>query len=272
MTLSSLPFIKASALGNDFIIIDSQDRPLPSFSQNQIRRLCHRQLGVGCDQLILIKRMENNPPQITFYNSDGSLAEACGNGTRCVAKLLLQESARSEMDLNIDGKIIRVACSDNQILVNMGMADFSSSDIPVTDDYDPQRLLDITKTTLVPDLVNIGNPHLIFRVQSLKEIEAREIGPKLENHPFFPKRINVNFVEILSPSSVKLKVWERGAGETLACGTGACATVAALHKKQLVGEMVDVFQEGGDLMIQVDSYHHIWMKGPADLIFQGFLF
>lgn len=269
-------------LGNDFVVIDdfgpipATDRPLdPTLA----RRICDRRFGVGADQLLWLKKPlnANSDTQMTILNADGSTAEMCGNGIRAVALYLKKRYFPEKTSLRIDTlagvMIVSVRKGENDqdlVRVNMGPprlgAGFRSNE---------PEVLTIAETpaggiTLRFHEVSMGNPHAVIFVDSIDRIQAPELGPKVEHHPRFPQRTNVEWVQVTGPDSIRIKVWERGAGETLACGTGACAAaVAALAIGRVQGE-VKVSLPGGILKISwAGGKEPVMMEGPAEEVFQG---
>jgi len=267
----SLPFIKATALGNDFVILDARKKNL-SLTQLQIQKLVNRREGVGCDQVIVLK-----PPQhvqadvkLEFYNADGSQAEACGNGTRCVAYILMEERSKDSLQIETE-KILHYAHrvldkSKSVISITMGKPRFDWTDIPLVT---PKALKDVIYQDQSPFCVNVGNPHAVFFVHDVQSVPISTIGPQIENHKAFPKRTNVGFAEVLDNQTLSLRVWERGAGYTLACGTGACAAAVIAIKKGLTQTPVRTIQEGGDLTIDWKEEGEIIMIGSARIVFWG---
>lgn len=283
--MPKIEFIKMHGLGNDFVIIDMrQNQVIEKFINSQsIQQIANRRLGIGCDQVIVITPAKSGEAAAGFkvFNADGSQAEACGNGTRCVAAYLGQGTIVMEGPTRLLKAFVQDATT---VTVNMGKPKFHWQDIPLAHFADTQALeINLAHVHpkgayiyngIKPVALNIGNPHLVFVVDELDKVEAAILGQILENHPLFPERTNVGFVQIVRPDLLLLKVWERGTGLTLACGTGACAAlVAAYCGKSIVSDSARnaiVRQEGGDLFIEWKDSGDVFMTGPAQVSFQGF--
>jgi diaminopimelate epimerase len=264
--MKEISFYKMQGAGNDFVIIDGRDNEV-NLTAQQIQKLAHRNFGIGCDQLIIISHSPGGQVKMTIHNQDGSAAGACGNAARCVAKLL----NRDNIEIDVGGrKIFAVKEGDGTFTINMGEPNFAWQSIPLSQALDPMNLnFDYAQPFNQGYAVSIGNPHLIFFLPApAQEKQVIGVGPDFEKHDFFPKRVNVNFAYIRDSHHIDLKVWERGAGLTLACGSGACATVAVAHKLGLVHENVTVTLLGGNLNIKVTE-QGITMNGDAQEVFQG---
>lgn len=274
--MSQVPFTKAVALGNDFLIFDMRTGSV-NLSANQIKMIADRRTGLGCDQLIIMLSPTDQKADILlkFYNSDGTEAEACGNGTRCVAHLLLEHECKDEMHIQTAGMICKAywAGENRQsgITVVLDEPRFEWDQIPLASSNALAQVI-YSKTT--PFCVNVGNPHAIFFVENLAEVPLSSIGPQIENHPAFPQRINVGFAQITNDRTIQLRVWERGSGYTMACGTGACAAAAAAIHQQLVPATqspLTIIQEGGEIIVDWKPGNPLMMTGPAQISFQGIL-
>ncbi len=263
-------FIKMNGLGNDFIVIDQRVSEF-DLSEEQVKLICHRKNGVGCDQLIMIRKSQkNSDPLIKFFNSDGSEIDACGNGSRCVANFLMKESKSEEINLTTRERTI--ACKkidDVTVSVNMGKPKFKWNEIPLTKDIDPVEInFSIKDLTLQkPFLVNIGNPHIIFFDNEIEKYDIESFGPLIENDDLFPEKINVSFAKLKNDNHILLNVWERGAGITNACGTAACATAVAGVEMGVIKNKVKVTLPGGNLEIYYKSNNNIIMTGPTEINF-----
>ena len=263
-------FVKMNGLGNDFIVIDQRVSEF-DLSEEQIKLICNRTDGVGCDQLIMIRKsQDNSDPLIKFFNSDGSEIDACGNGSRCVANFLMKE-AKSEK-INLTTRERTIACEkidDVTVSVNMGKPKFKWNEIPLTKDVDPEDInFSIRDLTLKkPFLVNIGNPHIIFFDDEIEKYDVESFGSLIENDSLFPEKINVSFAKLKSDNHIVLNVWERGAGKTNACGTAACATAVAGVEIGVIKNKVTVTLPGGDLEIYYKSSDNIIMTGPTEINF-----
>jgi len=260
-----LRFLKMHGLGNDFVIIDARGAGDP-VTPVLARALGDRHRGVGFDQLAVITESDTADANVTFWNSDGSSAGACGNATRCVAHLLLAESGAGTLAMDTaNGRLTAERLADGGIRVDMGPARTGWRDIPLAEEADTTAL----PLPGNPGAVSMGNPHCVFFVDDAEAVTLAEVGPHWEHHPLFPERTNVEFVHTLSPGEVRLRVWERGAGITLACGSGACAAVVAGIRKGLLGRRVTVHLDGGALEIEWRENGHVCMTGPVSHVFEG---
>lgn len=283
----AIEFAKYEGLGNDFILIDDRDRQDPSLTPEQSERLCDRNFCVGGDGVIFaLASPEGKEDEFDFtmriYNSDGSEPEMCGNGIRCLAQFLkdLGEDAKTYRINTLAGPIIPVMNDDGTITVDMGEPELVGPNVPTTltpnfdGDSVVEQTLECNGKEWKVSAVSMGNPHAIIFVDDLEALDFETDGPALESHKAFPAKINVEFVQVMSPSHLKMKVWERGAGPTLACGTGACAlTVAAVRAGKIprAGEEgTRVTLPGGDLFIEWrEENNRVYMKGPGTLSFKG---
>ena len=270
--MQKIKFIKMHGLGNDFVVIDKRKANI-EITENLIKKLSNRRSGAGCDQLITINQNNNNDADVAIeiFNPNGDRAEACGNGTRCVAKLLFDENQNIEkLKILSDAGILVAKQNEENITINMGKISTDWKTIPLSEEIDtlniPIKVNGFSKGVSV----NIGNPHVVFFGKSIENIDLDYIGPKIENHKFFPNKTNVEFVEIVNPEKIKMKVWERGAGITLACGSGACAAVYAAWKKKLIKNIAEVQLEKGSLYISIINNEAI-MTGPAEISYNGYV-
>ena len=270
--MQKIEFIKMHGLGNDFVIIDKRSTNI-KITENLIKKLSNRKTGAGCDQLITIKKSNNNNADVAIeiFNPSGDRAEACGNGTRCVAKLLFDENKNID-SLNIlsDAGILIAKLNEKKISVNMGKISTDWKTIPLSEEIDTLNIPIKVDGFSEGVSVNVGNPHIVFFGSSIENIDLNYLGPKIENHKFFPNKTNVEFIEIVSPEKIKMKVWERGVGITLACGSGACAAVYAGWKKKLIKNIVEVQLEKGSLHISIINNEAI-MTGPAEISYNGYV-
>jgi len=270
--MQKIEFTKMHGLGNDFVIIDRRSKKI-EINDNLIRKLSDRRTGAGCDQLITINNTDNKNAniRIDIFNPAGDKAEACGNGTRCVAKILFDENDEKKTlkILSDAGTLIAKKVGVN-ISVNMGKITTFWKKIPLSEDMDPLNIPIRVEGFDNGVGVNIGNPHIVFFGKSIENIDLNQIGPKIETHKFFPKKTNVEFIEIINSKKIKMKVWERGAGITLACGSGACAAVYAGWKKNLVEQNTEVQLEKGSLHISIVDEEAI-MTGPAEISYNGYI-
>lgn len=268
-------FSKMHGLGNDFVVVDCITQNV-FFSPDLIRRLADRNTGIGFDQLLIVEAPYD--PETDFhyriFNSDGGEVEQCGNGARCFARFVRMKGLTNKYKISVStkkGKIILNIGDDDQVTVNMGVPEFEPSKIPFkAKQREKTYILRAQDKTLFCGAVSLGNPHVVTVVEELSDALIDEIGPVLESHERFPERVNAGFMKVLSRSEIKLRVYERGAGETQACGTGACAAVAVGIAQGLLDENVTVHLPGGTLKIawQGDG-EPLYMTGPASHVFDG---
>ena len=258
---------KMDGLGNDFVIIDQRKKVI-NLTKDQIIKICDRNF-IGCDQLILIKKNKKNDAGLEFYNSDGSISGACGNGTRCVADLLAREKDKKEIVLwTSEGILKSKILGNNLVETEIGVPNTNWNEIPLNKNLNTKNL-DIkildknNKEHFGGTAVNVGNPHVIFFVENLEDFNLKKIGPEIENHKFFPEKCNVTLAMVIHNNLIKVKVWERGAGLTKACGTAACATAVAGNLKNLIEKTVDIEFSLGKLSISIDNNNSVHMKGPV---------
>ena len=263
---------KMDGLGNDFVIID-QRTPHFNLNKNQIIKICDRRF-IGCDQLILIKKNSVVDASLQFYNSDGSVSEACGNGTRCVADFLSKKDNKKEITVFISiksGLLKSKILGNNLVETEMGIPKTNWEEIPLSKKLDTQDLkieiVDKNNNEHIGGVaVNVGNPHIIFFVNDIESFDLKKIGPKIENHELFPEKCNVTLAQVINKNLIKVKVWERGVGLTKACGTAACATAVAGNIKALVDKKTDIEFVLGKLTISIDEKNSVHMKGPVSNI------
>lgn len=263
--LERVPFVKMHGLGNDFVIINELNMPKSSDTQSFVQKISDRELGVGCDQLI-IYRQDSSKIYMAIYNQDGSGAKACGNASRCLTKLLFDQTGIKSLKLDVDGRITSGEYIDDRtIKVDLGPPSFESSWIP-----DSADLWSLAERYMVEPkemiCVDVANPHIVI-FSKLSEKDMRIIGSDFQESQLFPDGINVNFATIVD-NKINLKVWERGAGFTYACGSGAIATFAAANKLGLVGDEVEIVFKLGSLSMQKQN-DSILMNGPASYVFTG---
>jgi diaminopimelate epimerase len=259
-----VPFTKMHGLGNDFIVLDARAGAVPAMSNALAAALADRKTGIGCDQLILLEKSGTADLTMRIFNHDGGEVEACGNAARAVG-LLLGQPARVETL----GGIIALSPAGSGISVDMGAPRFEWDQIPLAYAMDTHHMPVGWDLLDAPIAVNVGNPHVIFFTEDCSAVELDRLGPEIEHDPLFPNRINVNVATIESRSRIRLRVWERGVGETRACGTGACATAVGAMRRGLVDRAVSVTLPGGDLDILWDENDRIIMTGPATISFTG---
>ena len=266
-----ISFTKMHGLGNDFVVLDARSGGIP-LDRDQVRAMADRRRGIGCDQLIVVE-----PPRLTgataylhILNADGSESAACGNGTRCVAAALMEELGESEITLETAAGLLDATVADSgQITVNMGSALLDWREIPLAEECDTLHVgLDVGGLH-DPVAVNVGNPHCVFFVDDVNAVDLERLGPEVEQAPIFPERTNVEVVEIRDEGHLRMRVWERGVGITLACGSGACASVVAAHRRKLAGRKADVLLDGGTLSIEWLDIGDVRMTGPVAVSFTG---
>ncbi len=257
-----LKFVKMHGLGNDFIIVDFRQNQ-QKLSTADIQKLCDRNFGIGCDQFIILKNSNRADCEMEIYNPDGSRAEACGNATRCVSMLI----GKPNSTVQVGEKILETVYKNpEQITVNMGKPNFEWNKIPLSHEVDP---MDIWKDGVKGHAVSMGNPHFVVFVQDSDKYSVKEIGAKFENDKLFPNRTNVDFAQVVDNQNIKLRVWERGTGETIACGSGACATFSVANKLGMVGNSANINLKGGVLKIEYSNDNSILMTGSATKVFEG---
>ena len=270
-----LNFSKMHGLGNDFIVIDGINQAL-DLDASQIRFLADRRFGVGCDQLLLVESPQSSDADFLYriYNADGGEVEQCGNGARCFARFVRDKGLSQEQSIRVEtesGLIVLNIEDDDQVRVNMGVPDLEPAHLP----FDVAKKAISYELELEGDFhqiaaVSIGNPHAVLRVDNIKRAPVETLGPQIESHRLFPRRVNVGFMQIISRDEIKLRVYERGAGETLACGTGACAAVVAGQIQGWLAETVKVSLPGGELVIRwAGGDNPLYMTGPATHVFEG---
>lgn len=267
-----ITFTKMQGLGNDFIVIDALKKRFDSSAQT-VRRLCDRHFGVGADQLLVIEPSKKADFRMRVFNADGDEVEMCGNGIRCVADYLVRgkKASSDEMAIETLGGILKPKVLKSGVRVDMGEPVLEASLIPTTRTGQiVNEPIPIDGKTLEVTCVSMGNPHCVIFEEKKGEWDLQHWGPRLERHPLFPKKTNVEFAWVRSRKELEVRVWERGAGITLACGTGACATAVAGVLNHLTDRRVKVHLLGGALEIEWDSKsNHVFMTGPSDEVFQG---
>jgi diaminopimelate epimerase len=266
-----------NGLGNDFVVLDARARPI-KIGPEEVQRIGDRTSGPGCDQVIVLEPSKAADVFMRIFNSDGSEVGACGNAARCVALLLSGELGRSDVTIDTGGGLLRAAVeSAGSITIDMGTPRFGWDEIPLAEPFHDTTGIELQIGPIdapvlhSPSVVNVGNPHAIFWVDDVAAHDLGRFGPLLENHPIFPERANISLAQVTSPSTIKLRTWERGAGLTKACGTAACAAAVAAARKGLTGRQVTVELPGGSLFIDWTTNGHILMRGPAELEFEGAL-
>jgi len=277
-----IDFVKMHGLGNDFILIDCLHKSLgdSSFLSYLSKKLCDRNFGIGADGVILILPSSKTDLRMRIFNFDGTEAQMCGNGIRCFAKYAYENKLIFKIKFTVETlagiitpELIFKDKEISGIKVDMGIPKLKRREIPMegkdtlmvvneTLKINPKQIFKIT-------CVSMGNPHCIIFVNDVQSIPVDEIGPKIENHPLFPEKTNIEFIQVLNKQEINFRVWERGVGETLACGTGACAALVAAVLNKKTDRQALVHLPGGDLSIQWADNGHIYMAGPAELVFKG---
>lgn len=267
-----LSFTKMHGLGNDFIVFEAGDADLPTAAR--WRELANRRTGIGFDQALVVQAPHKSGTDIFYriFNADGSEVEQCGNGARCVARLVAEQRNRQQLHMDSPGGLVNAELhADGQVAVDMGVPNFTPAALPFIADVQTERYaVDVSGQQLEIGAVSMGNPHAVLIVDSVDSAPVATLGPALESHPRFPRRVNVGFMQIVTPDHIRLRVFERGAGETQACGTGACAAVAVGRQRGLLAESVRVELPGGALNIRWPSIgEKLWMTGPAVSVYTG---
>jgi len=268
-----MPFTKMHGLGNDFVVLDLRAGATAPGAEGA-RAIADRRRGIGCDQLVLIEHAATAgvDARLRFLNPDGSESAACGNGTRCVAAWLMRAGGRDRLVLEtLGGRLEATAAGAGLYTVDMGPARLDWRDVPLAREADTLRL-DIALGPLGnPVAVGLGNPHCVFFVDDAEDIELATFGPQLEHHPLFPERTNVEVATIVDARRIRVRVWERGTGITLACGSGACATLVAAHRRGLAGRKAELMMDGGSLTVEWRDDGHVLLTGPVAVSFTGAL-
>lgn len=275
-----MKFTKMEGCGNDYVYIDgARERIAPEEKPDFVRRVSDRHFGIGSDGVIFINPSTEADFEMEMYNADGTRAEMCGNGIRCVAKFVYDKGLTDKCDISVVscGKIkyLKLFLKDGKVdcvKVNMGAPELVAENVPVV--CEKEQAVDEPITVIGKEYkmtcVSMGNPHAVVFMDDVEHLKIEEIGPHFENHERFPKRINTEFVKILDRQTVQMRVWERGTGETLACGTGCCATVVACVLNGLTDETVTVKLLGGEIKITWDREENlVYMTGPATTVFEG---
>jgi len=265
-------FLKMHGLGNDFVVFDAREHAI-DLNPARAKAIADRHFGVGCDTVVLIRPgSAETDAGIQFYNADGSESESCFNATRCVARLLLDERGLARVKLATKGGTL--ICSDagrGLVTLDMGPPRLEWQQVPLASEVDTANFaLDVGGTALQASAVSMGNPHCVLFVPDAQKAPVAQLGPKIETLPFFPHRTNVEFAQVLDQERIRMRVWERGVGITLACGTGACATAVAAIRRGLVGRKVQLLLDGGTLAIEWrEADGHVLMTGPTAMPFRG---
>ncbi len=274
--ISKLPFVKMNGLGNDFVVVEARDgafAPTPG----EVRAIADRTSGIGCDQLIAIEPSRTADAFMRIWNADGTEVAACGNAARCVGWLLMEATGRTEASFETRAGLLSAArAGDHAVAVDMGAPRLDWRDIPLSEAMDTRgielQIGPIDAPLLhTPGCVNMGNPHVVFFVDDAETAPVQTMGPLIEHHPLFPERANVGFAEVQARDRIRLRVWERGVGETKACGTGACAALVAASRRGKVNRHATLVLNGGELTIDWRGDDHVLMTGPVAVEFTGTL-
>lgn len=271
----TIEFTKMQGLGNDFVVIDAV-RQSVDLTSEQLRRLADRHLGVGCDQVLVVE--PSGDPEFDFryriYNADGGEVEQCGNGARCFARFVREKGLTEKSRIRVvtsGGPMELNVGPDESVNVSIGVPEFEPGGVPFdAPERRPTYDLDVNGRGIEISVLAIGNPHAVLRVEDMRRAPVAELGPLIESHPRFPRRVNAGFMEVVDRGRIRVRVFERGVGETLACGSGACAAaVAGIQSGELDNE-VQVEVQGGVLSVHWwGDGQPVWMSGPADTVFDG---
>lgn len=272
----AIRFRKMNGLGNDFVVLDARTVPL-AVAEGKARAIADRKTGIGCDQLIVLEPSPKADVRMRIWNNGGDEVESCGNAARCIADILIAETSRPRVTIDTTGGLLSCERSAEGIAVDMGVPRFGWRDIPLAEEFRDTRRIELQVGPIddpimhSPSVVNVGNPHCIFWVKNAATFDLGKLGPMLENHPMFPERANISLAEVQSRDRVVLRVWERGAGLTRACGTAACAVAAAGARLRLIDRKVNVVLPGGTLFVEWRDDDHLIMTGPVAYEFEGTL-
>jgi len=277
-----LKFVKMEGLGNDFILLDDRDKKLSQYIKysDLSKKLCARHFGIGADGIILILASRDHDIKFRIFNSDGSEAQMCGNGMRCFAKYLYENKMISQEKIRVEtkaGTVIPEVLPDDKgkvlsVRVDMGEPVLLCRDIPFISNNETavEEILNVGDNTYPVTTVSMGNPHAVVFVDDVDKVDIKEIGRLIETHERFPEKTNVEFIEVINSAELRMKVWERGSGITLACGTGACASLVAANLTSRTGNRAVIHLDGGDLDMHWDrKTNHIFKTGPATFVFKG---
>jgi len=270
-----LKFTKMHGLGNDFVVFDAINQSV-TLSPEQVRFIADRRFGVGCDQLLLVEAAQQEGVDFRYriFNADGGEVQQCGNGARCFARFVREKGLSDKESIVVEtasGVITLTIEADGQVRVNMGEPNFEPASLPLlVESLQSVYELSVGEEQIPVGAVSMGNPHAVVQVEDIDQAPVDYLGPRLEAHPLFPERVNVGFMQVMDEGHIRLRVYERGAAETLACGTGACAAVAVGRRWGQLAEEVIVSLPGGDLTIRWGGEgEDLWMVGPATTVFEG---
>jgi diaminopimelate epimerase len=274
--MAGTAFRKMNGLGNDFVILDARARAF-AIDQAKAAAIADRETGIGCDQLIVLEPSKVADVRMRIYNNNGGEVESCGNASRCVGDLLFAERGATTATIDTAGGLLTaIKAGERLVTVDNGVPRFGWRDIPLSEEFHDTRHIELQVGPIdaplihSPSVVNVGNPHCIFWVKDLDVVDLAKVGPMLEHHPLFPEGANISLAKLAGPDHLQVKVWERGAGLTLACGTGACAVAACAARIKLTGRKVRITLPGGDLFLDWRAEDgHMLMTGPVSYDFDG---
>ncbi len=273
---SPIAFRKMNGLGNDFVVIDARTRPI-SISDDQARAIANRTTGIGCDQLIVMENSSLADVKMRIWNAEGGEVESCGNASRCIADIVMDEKGEDSATIYTKGGfLVGTRAGKLQVTMDMGKPKFNWDKIPLSEKFADTRHIELQVGPIdaplmhSPSVVNVGNPHCIFWVKDLDVVNLGRVGPMLEHHPLFPERANIEMAKVVARNHVIVNVWERGAGLTKACGTAACAVMAAGFRIKMIDRAARVTLPGGDLMMSInEETEHVIMTGPLAYDYEG---
>jgi len=272
----SRPFLKMNGLGNDFVVVEARSAPFAP-TPEEVRAIADRKAGIGCDQLVSIESSSAADARVRFWNADGEEVGACGNASRCVGWLVMEAGGRDNAVLETEGGLLTATrAGDRVVSVDMGEPRLAWDQIPLAEAMDTRGIeLQVGPIDAphlhTPGCVSMGNPHVVFFVPDADVAPVREAGSLIEHHPLFPEGVNVGFAQVKARDRIRLRVWERGAGLTRACGTGACAALVAASRRRLTDRKATIELDGGDLVIEWRDDDHVIMTGPVEIEFTGVL-
>lgn len=275
-SLLPVAFRKMNGLGNDFVVIDARTRPI-SISDAQAKAIADRKTGIGCDQLIVLENSSLADVKMRIWNAEGGEVESCGNASRCIADIVMDEKGEDSATIDTKGGfLVGRRVGKLQVSIDMGKPRFDWDQIPLSEKFADTRHIELQVGPIdeplmhSPSVVNVGNPHCIFWVKDLDVVNLGRVGPMLENHPMFPERANIEMAMVVARDHVIVNVWERGAGLTKACGTAACAVMAAGFRIKMIDRAARVTLPGGDLMMSInEDTGHVIMTGPLEYEYDG---
>ncbi|MBS0320072.1 MAG: diaminopimelate epimerase [Proteobacteria bacterium] len=273
--MTGFDFTKMQGLGNDFVVIDGITQSV-ALTPDLVRRIADRRFGIGCDQVLLVERPTRDDADFRYriFNADGGEVEQCGNGARCFVEFVRARGLTTERDIRVEtagGIIVPHVQGDGEVSVDMGAPRFAADAVPFTGGSGGVTdVLDVDGTPVTVSVLSMGNPHAVQLVADVDAAPVRTQGPRIEAHARFPRRVNAGYMQVVDRANIRLRVWERGAGETLACGTGACAAVVAGIRRGVLDDVVRVHLPGGTLVVSwPGAGHPVTMTGPAAFVFDG---